>query len=638
MTLVLALLLKPGDQTGQIVRSAAGLLFECSHASYDEGDSIQKCPRLKRQPEWGFASVSNHQTTLQLEIQLLGAPRAYVDGELLDPQPGKRAWELLIVMLLCPLASTQDVEELFGRAVAIKAKSELRKALGGASGFIEDDPHAYRLVDRPQVDYWDSSPDDQEAFDYFVARGDLLPDYAHMPLVEEERKHHYERLCEIVERLVQHRNSKGEIEALLQRARAVLPEGHIAAIRYKRRSSIEVMASYNFAVNLQTLKSHLDYGAVEPSDADRLQEVVDEVERQAQSWRPPRIEDIETVATLVVRLKRLLPCNWDNIYVKVANTFSLVDDVQSATDFFRPWIGEPGASANAFCTAALYDDDLGYLDEAEECFDRALVLSRSADFTLTVREKRNIQLAQLRGGSYQEILLEKEAAVTDLGYEIMSPGSRASIWCNMARAARSPAEALILTQRGREIDKGKENPNYEFSLLSYARAAGEKVLAKEYAGQVAELMQGSRPIGFQYRELTLHAEQLVREFSEPGKQDSLERDARLEEAAEIFGQISAWQSRRFKIPSLCSSLLKQAKIAQALGNFREAYQYASTAYLLGGENRQGRTRYAVEADELRRRLATELTGSETRQANIAAEYEGDLSHRPRALLPPESVQ
>jgi tetratricopeptide (TPR) repeat protein len=578
--------------------------------------------------------MSRNRRTAQLEIRLLGGCEAYVDGQPITLS--KRAWKLVILLLLRPHATAQEIRDLFESGIATKAKSELRKALGKASYWLDDDPHAFRLSARPLIDYDQIPPDAEAAFDYCLARGDLLPGFSGMDVVVAERDSYHQRLQEIVAELLRQCSSSDHQE-LLTTAAQVLPSPYLDVLR-QRHLRLEITPRESIETTLRLLESHVHTDAVERTDVDRLKEVVSQLERTAQTWHPNATEHIDRAAMLVRFFAPTALGDWDDVYVKLANSYYLAGDLYRAVEMLRPWLSTPGASYNAFCTAALYDLELGYISDAEACFDRAHA-SPAPDFKLTVREKRDVQLRSLRDDASPRTLIYKaEAMAKESAYNDMSPGSRASVWCNAARAADSPATALDLTQKGRAIDKDVENPNYEFSLLRYARAVGDKDLACKYDAQVDELMHAPRPPGFHLSLMGLRADDLTRRFSESLAHDSPQHRARLEEADALLGSVYGGYRAACNVPQMCRILLRRARIAQQLGEVSEAYEHATSAHVLGGRQASDRLRYAREAEQLQRQLAPSLDDADYRRRTVSAENAVDHIFRlPDALRVPEDA-
>jgi hypothetical protein len=585
----------------------------------------------------------------RLEVRLLGsAPSAYVNDQPITLE--RRSWGLLILMLLAPELSFGDMRDRLASwdpdpamdetpSTIYKAKSGLLRDLRahGAGDWIEARYGFIRLAAVPEVDYCNLPSGIKAAFDYCVERGDLLPSYIGLEGVHDERERYHQRLQQIARQLIARQKSEGQVEALLEQARHILPEGLLKALHQERSSPIAVTSGFDIAATLHVLESHVNDGASERTDAARLEEVVNALERTAQDWRPTSHAYIERAAALVSVLASTDFLDLDDMYVKVANTYYLGNDLSRAVEFIRPWLRNPEASPNAFCTAALYNLPLGHIAEARDCFDYAHEESSSADFKLTVREKRDIQLRSLQGGVPSEALLAEAAAARNApGYNDMSPGSRASIWCNAARAADGPLTALGLAKKGREIDKDTENPHYEFDLLRYARAAGKKRLAEQYEGEVKELLSVPRPSGFYLSQMGLRAEQLTMTFSDIPARDSPQYRARLGEADSLWEAIYQASRRTHNVPQMCRTLLRRADVAERSGAVHRAYEFATTAYVLGGRKKEDRLRYATEAQRLLQRLEPHLDATACKTYELNGESEAYPIRPPHPLLAPEA--
>jgi hypothetical protein len=214
----------------------------------------------------------------------------------------------------------------------------------------------------------------------------------------------------------------------------------------------------------------------------------------------------------------------------------------------------------------------------------------------------------------------------------MSPGSRASVWCNAARAHKNAKGALELAQQGRQIDSGTENPHYEFDLLRYARAAGENTLAKRYEAEVKELMEVPRPSSFQFSQMSLRAEDLMRTFSDAPVRDSPQYRARMEEAALLWKTVYKGWCRGLNRPRICRALLGRAEAAERLGEFGRAYECATTAYLLSGERPQDKLRYAAKAGEFREKLESKLDYKACRSHGANGKAVAHQVSRPHPLI------
>ncbi len=580
-----------------------------------------------RESQSAIARTSRRPTT-RLTIQLLGSHSVYLDG---DPiTPGKRGWELLILLLFRPTWSAGEIAQALGgdKRRADRAKSELREKLGDAAGdWLDGRRGQFRFATQPEVDYWDEPSTDEAAFDYYTERGDLLPAFTHIGIVADERERYHQKLYQITRNLIAQQTTEAEVAKLRQRAQQILPPDYLDSLPLapSDRMVISEREDDSIEVRLRTLETHVLTGEVGASDAGSLTQIIDKLSQTAYRWQLASSNVVERVVLLVYALRRRLESDLDNIYVKVANLYHLASNHPAAVETLRPWLSDPRASANAFCTAALYNLDLGYITEADACFERAYTTAPTADFKLTVLEKRSIQLAQLRGSPYAAIRRAVDDAAKHPAFDVMSPGSRASVWCNAARAEGNPATALRLTQKGKQIDHEAENPNYECDLLRYARAAKETDLAKQYAGEVRELMQTPRPMGFRFTQMSLRAEQLV----EMADQDPSSRHyrAHLEEAADLWTAIYEARRLRSNVPRMCGALLHQAGIARRLKAYASAYQYASTAYHLGGARRHDRLRHAGGAEGHRNQLARAVDDATRDRCETISKREADRIRR-----------
>jgi len=582
----------------------------------------------------------------RLEVRLLGPqPHALIDGVPITLEP--RSWKLVILMLLAPELSYAEMckylvfegsdpaaDEQARRREVYRAKSDLLRRFREheADDRLEAGYGFLRFTAQPDVDYtaipWN---DEAKAFDYCVRRGDLLRDFKGMDLVREQREQYHQKLLTITTSLVAKQTTDAAVKDLLSRAGKVLPRDHVQALQQEQRSFIEVTTNQDIEASLRVIEWRVKSGETTLADVTRLDEVVRELEQAAQHWRPTAHGQVERAATLVHVFESTDLLDLDDIYVKVANTYYLGHDLLRAVEFIRPWLNAGKASANAFCTAALYNLGIGYIAAARACFERAYDDAPSADFKLTVGEKRDIQLRVLQGTKEPRRFTDAwRSAINNPAYHDMSPGSRASVWCNLAGAAGSAADALRLAQKGREIDKDTENPHYEFDLLRYARAAGEKRLAGEYEGQVKELMSVPRPPGFRLSYLSLQADQLTTQIS-PKKRD-------LGEADTLWNSIYHDARLTGNIPQMCRVLLRRADLAKRLREFGRAYEYATTAYLLSGERSQGRLRYAAKAGELREELESRLDYKARGNHGANGQAVAQQVSRPHPLVVPQGLR
>jgi tetratricopeptide (TPR) repeat protein len=569
----------------------------------------------------------------RLELRLLGGHRAYVGGAEIHLE--RRSWELLLLMLFKPAISPAEVRDHFGEVSPRRTKSRLRQALGVASHYLDTDRRLFRLTARPRIDYDEIPPDAEPALDYCLARGDLLPGLSDIAVIADERDKYHRLLQGIVAELLRQRTGREQEGLLTKVAQAqILPPPYLDVLR-QRHLRLEITSRESIETTLRLLESHVHTDTVERTDTGRLMDVVSQLERTAQAWQPNAPGHIDRAAVLVRFFVPTMLSDWDDVYVKLANSYYLAADLYRAVEMLRPWLGTPGASHNAFCTAALYDLDLGYVSDAEACFDRAHT-SPAPDFKLTVREKRDVQLRSLQAGSLPRALIyTAEALAKESAYNDMSPGSRASVWCNAARAADSPARALELTLKGRGIDKDSENPHYEFSLLRYARAVGDKDLAREYAGQVEELMQADRPPGFHLSLMELRADDLTRRFSESPAHDSPQHRARLEEADALLGSVYDRYQAACNVPQMCRTLIRRAQVAQQLGEIGMAYEYAAGVPKLSVTGAANRLRHVADAKGILQRLGQELDASARENHQVKGERVAYYLRRPRALTAPE---
>lgn len=568
------------------------------------------------------------QPKTRLSIRLLGPHAIYVDGR--PKKLGKRGWELLILLLFRPTLSASEIGQALGgdKRRADRAKFDLRKKLGDAAGdWLDGRRGQFRFVAQPEVDYWDMLSTDEAAFDYYTERGDLLPAFTHIDIVAEERERYHQKLYQLTRNLIAQQTTAAEVARLRQRVQQILPSEYFDNLPLTPSDPMVISEREDDSIGatLRTLETHVLTGEVVASDAGHLTQVIDQLSQAAYRWRLDSSNVVERVMLLVHALRRRLESDLDSIYVKVANLYHLASNHPAAVEMLRPWLSDPRASANAFCTAALYNLDLGYITEADACFERAYTTAPTADFKLTVLEKRSIQLAQLRGSPYAAIRRAVDDAAKHPAFDVMSPGSRASVWCNAARAEGNPARALRLTQKGKQIDHEAENPHYEFDLLRYAQAAKETGLAQQYAGEVRELMRAPRPMGFRFTRMSLRAERLVEMADQ--EPSSRRYRAQLEEAAELWTAIYEARRLRSNVPRMCGALLHQAGIARRLKAHVPAYQYASTAYHLGGARTHDRLRHAGRAEELRNQLAPAVDDATQKRCETISEEEAGRIRR-----------
>jgi tetratricopeptide (TPR) repeat protein len=571
--------------------------------------------------------------TSHLKIQLLGLePHASLNGQSIPLE--KRSWELLILMLLGPPMSLREMRKLFESREedpkkVYKAKSALLRSFreSGAGEWLIEGRGIIQLAATPWIDCRAIPEDEEGAFDYCVDRGDLLRGFTNIELVREERERYHDRLQKITSLLIAQQTTDSAVDNLLLQAGKVLPRDRVQALRWEQRASIEVPTDQDVEAILQGIEAHVKSGETEPADAARLEKVVRELEQAAQHWRPTVHGQVERAATLVHVFESGL-LDLDDIYVKVANTCYLGHDLPRAVEFIRPWLGTGKASANAFCTAALYNLRLGYIVAARGCFDHAYNYAPSADFQLTVSEKRDIQLRALQGAK-EHFTDAWRSAINNPAYHDMSPGSRASVWCNLASTVGTPQKALELTQKGREIDRETENPHYEFGLLRYARGAGDKRLAGEYEGQVKELMSVPRPPGFWLSYLSLQADQLTTQPS-PTKRD-------LGEADTLWNSLYHDARLASDVPEMCRVLLRRADMAKRLRKYGRAYEYATTAYFLSGERLQNRLRYAESAEQQLRKLHSMVKSKARGSSGAMGLAIAREVSRPLPLLAPQTA-
>jgi hypothetical protein len=533
----------------------------------------------------------SHPHDRRFEIRLLGQPEVLIDGEPVSLT--RRAWSLLICLILRP----DDRPAWRGLVRSLsKSKLELREALGD---WVEPAYGVYRLSGRPRLDLRNIPNNDVTAFDYCVERGDLLRDFASAGVdwVAAERERYHQLLAGITARLCA-ACSPAEAEGILDRAAGILPGFMVAQVRHSLapRLTVGERDCDDVEATLRAIETQM--GDLESAGmiAASLRRVVEDLERRATSLQPARKELLDRTSVLIHVYRQQLAADAEILARSLANSRMYAGDISGAFAELRPWVAEPTASASVLCIAGLLNLRMGWHDAAHDVFTAAVERNGSPGFDVILREKRDVQLAQSRGLAASDVAraLRLRPAFDDL-----TPGARASLFCNQAKTAR-PVEAFRLYKEAWKIDLEAENPHYELNLARAAHKIGKPDVASQHLGNFEELLQTKKAIQLSYARMTMRAERIVQSASP----DAPEFRIRLEEADALYRAAAIGWQRIGDIAGACSALLSRARIAEQLGKPAELRILARTVELLA---RARGSRFEGESRALSTRAARQLT-------------------------------